>query len=282
MIDGKTQILGLLGHQISHTLSPRIHNFSAQKLGLNCVYLPFDVAPADLSSVLPALWRVGAIGFNVTVPHKLAVGELVTGSPVSVNTLYRQSDTQGHSAIAAASTDGVGFCRGLAHLGRDITSYSKLIVLGSGGASQALLSHFAAEGYDFADIALLRRSPRHDSAFTALPYAISFAPIAEASLRAAVAASDQDTLLIQATSAPLRGDDLSGLLPALQGFSGTIVDLVYGKPSALWRWGTDAGLPCQDGLPMLIEQARASQELWWQQSLSYSDLHAELHTVIHP
>lgn len=289
-IDGKTKILGLIGHGISHTLSPLIHNFTAKELGLNCVYLPFDIAPQHLATTLPSLWQLGAIGFNVTVPHKVAVGQIVTGSPISVNTLYRAAKVEtkaassGHSeGFSATSTDGEGFCTGLSHMGVDISSVKRLVILGSGGAVQALLSHFHTQSLQFDDITILRRSPTHDEALKACySYSsLNFASFDSSSLATALRAPPStDSLLIQATSAPLRGDDLAWLLEDLgedfAGYKGSVADLVYGQPSELYQEAKRLGLRCQDGLPMLIEQARAAQLLWWQQAGSYDAILAEL------
>lgn len=290
-IDGSTQVLGLLGHHISHTLSPDIHNFSAQQLGINTVYLPLSVAPEHLETTLKGLWHAGAQGFNITMPHKLAVGKLVTGSDVSVNTLYRKdhgsdaATSGGFSAdVAATSTDGEGFCRALAHLGRGIETFSRLVLIGSGGANRALVSHCVAVGLAFDRVTVLRRSPRHDQAFKELgavqqgkkPLAIHFAPLTVEALTAELAGSDADTLLVQGTSAPLQGEDLAYLTPGIAGFNGTFIDLVYGTPSALFHERKAAGAPCQDGLPMLVEQARIAQGLWWGQSLGYDQIMAHL------
>lgn len=276
-IDGSTKILGLLGHGIGHTLSPKIHNFSAQQLGINCVYLPFSVAPEHLETTLKGLWHAGALGFNITMPHKLAVGKIATGRDVSVNTLYRSASSE----MAATSTDGEGFCSGLLHLGRGVESFSRLVLIGTGGANRALVSHFAAVGITFERVTVLRRSDHGDAAFKSLGLSaqkgrneIHFAPLTADAL--AAEAEGEDTLVVQGTSAPLKGEDLSFLTPGLAGFKGTLVDLVYGTPSALFHHHQAAGGPCQDGLPMLIEQARVAQHLWWGQSLPYEEIMGHL------
>jgi shikimate 5-dehydrogenase len=59
---------------------------------------------------------------------------------------------------------------------------------------------------------------------------------------------------------------------ALSEYQGSLVDLIYDKPSALYFTALHRGIKAQDGLPMLIEQARLSQKLWWGKSASYEDL----------
>ena len=60
----------VLGHPIGHSLSPVMHNANIEALGLDAVYLAFDVDPARLMSVLPAMREMGFGGVNLTVPLK--------------------------------------------------------------------------------------------------------------------------------------------------------------------------------------------------------------------
>ena len=72
-IDGKTQLIGLIGWPVSHSFSPAMHNAAAAALGLNWVYLPLPVRPQDVGSALSGLSALGFRGVNITVPHKQAV-----------------------------------------------------------------------------------------------------------------------------------------------------------------------------------------------------------------
>ena len=46
-IDGKTEIYGIIGYPVRHTLSPLIQNAAFQRLGINAVYIPFEVKQAQ-------------------------------------------------------------------------------------------------------------------------------------------------------------------------------------------------------------------------------------------
>jgi shikimate dehydrogenase len=72
-IDGKTQLLGLLGWPVSHSLSPAMHNAAARALGLNLCYLPLAVPPDRIEAALAGLAALSFRGVNVTIPHKQAV-----------------------------------------------------------------------------------------------------------------------------------------------------------------------------------------------------------------
>lgn len=72
-ITGKTQLLGVIGHPVEHSLSPVMHNGAIANLGLDYVYLPFPIAPENLEIAIAGFAAVGVVGFSVTIPHKQAI-----------------------------------------------------------------------------------------------------------------------------------------------------------------------------------------------------------------
>jgi 3-dehydroquinate dehydratase/shikimate dehydrogenase len=97
-IDAKTQVYGLLGDPVAHSLSPLIHNRALRQLGINAVYVPFRVPRADLPEYLKALGSLPVRGFSVTIPHKELVATLAqyrdpaVESIQAANTLLRGDD----------------------------------------------------------------------------------------------------------------------------------------------------------------------------------------------
>ena len=73
MIDSSTQLLGVIGDPISHSLSPDMQNFVIQKLGLNYCYHAFHVTPTNLQKSIESFQTLKIKGINVTLPHKQAV-----------------------------------------------------------------------------------------------------------------------------------------------------------------------------------------------------------------
>ena len=92
-IDGETRVVALLGHPVSHSLSPRMQNAAFRYLGLNLAYVALDVEPSRVRGAVLGLAALGFAGANVTIPHKSAVipfcDEVEPGAlrPQSVNTL---------------------------------------------------------------------------------------------------------------------------------------------------------------------------------------------------
>ena len=276
-VSGDTKLLGILSEGASFTLSPALHNHAAKILNKNEIYVHFDLSSLHVKTFLDIFWHLGGRGLNVTMPHKNLVASLVESNGLaSINTLVRSE-----SGWKGFSTDGEGFLNGLAQAPAHVDEFDAVIILGSGGAAQAVLSAIASATKDRPIIAVIhRRSKNNDQKILA---AASNDPVLMLTLRSMDAASFADTLketqglrrlVIQATSAPKHGDTLLSYVPALQYLSkdDLLVDMIYDKPSALYLGALERGLRCLDGLPMLIEQARLSQLLWWGQSASYDEL----------
>ena len=104
-----TKLLGVLGDPIAHSLSPLIHNHWIREHGLDATYEAMQVKTGDFQNALSALSQRDAVGFNVTLPHKLSAFEAC--SDVSdaakaigaVNTLTVQPDRSWHGHNTDAS-----------------------------------------------------------------------------------------------------------------------------------------------------------------------------------
>jgi shikimate dehydrogenase len=119
-ISGRTQLYGLLGHPVAASLSPAMHNAALRHLGLDAVYVPFPVAPERLAEAVRGLAAAGIRGFNLTVPHKLAILPLLdeitpeAQAVGAVNTV-RVEHGSGTARLTGTNTDGAGFLRSLEH-----------------------------------------------------------------------------------------------------------------------------------------------------------------------
>lgn len=260
-ITASTQLGGIIGRGISHSLSPFIHNTSASLLGIDVAYLAFDFPEMPPMVFFDVMRQANCFGFNITVPYKESAAQLLApGALKSCNTLVNKA-----VHWEAASTDAEGFVRGLKDLGHTLEDFQAIVCLGYGGAAKALIEAFRQSVAETPILVLMRGSNVRQLEAAKLTVR-EFHP--EALKK--VLETYPKALLIQCTSAPLRGEDLSEFCPSLQGFQGAFVDLVYGRPSALLNYSAQRGIPCQDGIPMLLAQALASQKLWWGQSADFS------------
>ena len=255
-IDGQTQVLGILGEN-SSTLSPAIHNFSARYLNLNYVYVPLP--QAELATTITFLVESNIAGVNITYPYKQEVARLLASDLPSINTLYRHQ-----GKLCGTSTDGQGFWQGLAHSNIDHQAIKEVIILGNGGVGLALLDYLCQ--HQHLNIYVLARNRQRDEQLQKLVAGrcqLTLLPFTATSLERIIRATPCYRLVVQATNAPAAGDDLQRFCPALDQLTGAVVDLSYHRQSALYRYALQRGITAQDGLPMLIEQARLAQQLWW-------------------
>ncbi|NEQ52057.1 MAG: shikimate dehydrogenase, partial [Leptolyngbya sp. SIO3F4] len=70
MIKGTTQLLGVIGHPVKHSMSPVMHNAAIATLGLDYVYLPFPIAPEQLKTAVDGFAAVGLWGMVMLNPLK--------------------------------------------------------------------------------------------------------------------------------------------------------------------------------------------------------------------
>ena len=145
-ITGQTKLTGLLGSPVAHSISPLMHNEAFKQLGLDYAYLAFDVGTGELSKAVEGLKALGARGWNLTMPDKNLMCELVDElSPAAkicgaVNTVVNQD-----GYLTGYTTDGIGFMRAIQEEGLDVIG-KKMTILGAGGAASAIIVQAALDG----------------------------------------------------------------------------------------------------------------------------------------
>jgi len=133
--DAKTVLHAVFGHPVGHSLSPFMHSRAFAELGLNCVYLAFDVT--DIGAAMQAVRTLSMRGASVTIPHKLAVMEHLdevdeTARKMgAVNTVINEN-----GRLLGKNTDGLGAVMALEE--KTSLAGKSLLLLGSGGAARAV------------------------------------------------------------------------------------------------------------------------------------------------
>jgi 3-dehydroquinate dehydratase/shikimate dehydrogenase len=154
-LNAQTQVYGVVGDPISHSLSPLVHNAAYQHLGLNCVYLPFRVPRSDLAGFLGEFDKLPVRGYSLTIPHKEAAATLASQKTPAVsmtraaNTLVRDANGfTAHNTDYQAVLDSL-----LAHLPPAAegmppnTLHSKaVLILGAGGVARSVAWAMHREG----------------------------------------------------------------------------------------------------------------------------------------
>ena len=133
----------LFGSPVEHSLSPVIFNNTFQKLSLNHAYLPFNVSKSQLKHAVEAARTLGFDGFNVTMPHKTRILELVdrldgvAKKGGTVNTVARVG-----RRLVGYSTDGEGAFRAIKSYGLEPED-KNILVIGAGGAARAVVQRLS-------------------------------------------------------------------------------------------------------------------------------------------
>lgn len=155
-ITGHTKLYALIGSPVGHSGSPAMYNYSFEKLGIDSAYLAFDVPLEKTADAVAALRTLHVGGFNVTMPCKTAVAQLVDRlSPAAelvgaCNTVVVEED----GTMTGHITDGTGFIRNLKEHGVEIKD-KKMVLLGTGGAATAIAVQAALDGVE--EIAIFNR-----------------------------------------------------------------------------------------------------------------------------
>lgn len=261
--DAPTRLV-LLGHPVSHSLSPIFQNAALKSAGISASYDALDVAPAALDGVLRDLARAGVAG-NITIPHKEAVAEAcfkrtdLAQRVGAVNTFWHEK-----GKLIGDNTDVAGARVAIAALinappaggeQRDTKSPLRVTILGAGGAAAALL--VALES--FAPVAITVWARTRDRA-RAIAARVNIKVTIANDVNSAVADAD---LVINSTPIGLTGTDLPVAIAALKQ-SARILDLIPRAAETEWLRACRAqGHVCEDGMRMLIEQGAASFERWF-------------------
>jgi shikimate dehydrogenase len=247
--------LVLLGHPVSHSLSPRFQNAALRAAAIPLVYETMDVAPGALREIVEQLRSENAAG-NVTIPHKEAFALCCARlSPLAercaaVNTYWFESgalvgdntDVGGVDAIASALLGGA-------------RESAQVALIGAGGSAAAVLT--AAERWGSARVRLYNR--HMDRART---LAERFGAVVELST-SLDEALDGATLVVNATPIGLRDDEHPVAVDRLP-TGAAVFDLVYRTGETSWiRAARQAGHRAADGEGMLVEQGALAFELWF-------------------
>ncbi|MHB1444636.1 MAG: shikimate dehydrogenase [Acidimicrobiales bacterium] len=252
-LSGATGVAGVIGSPIRHSLSPALFNAAFAELGLDWVFLAFEVAPGGAGGAMAGFRALGLRGLSVTMPHKTDVASLVDRLTPdaerleAVNSVYwSDSDVVGHS------TDGAGFLDSLRAEGVDPGGLS-CAVLGAGGAARAVVLALADAGAS--EVVVVNRSPEPAIAAAALAGGLGRTGPPEEVAGAA--------LIVNATPLGMGGDPRMPLDPGLLRAGQVVVDLVYHPLiTPLLAAAAECGARPISGLGMLVHQAGHQLRAW--------------------
>lgn len=256
LINGSTELFGIIGSPVRHSLSPAMHNAAFASLGMNRVYVPLPVR--DLAQAVSGLRGLGFKGASVTVPHKEAVLPFLDElDPVAeqigaVNTLLLRHDDAGRTVVRGCNTDWLGSNAALAAAGIALER-SRVVVAGAGGSAKAVGFGLAQAG---AKVIITNRT------------AASGMKLAQWLSCEFVALDDLPWLtadvFVNTTSVGME-PDVDGIIvpPGMLSRFAVVMDIVYAPlKTRLLREAEAAGCRTVDGLAMLLHQGAEQFRLW--------------------
>ena len=265
MISAVTNLYGVVGNPIEHSLSPLLHNTLAKEMGLDMVYVAFNVRE-DIESAIDGAFALGIKGMNVTIPYKQDMLELVTKIDEraqrigAVNTLVRDEE-----GFIGYNTDITGLR--LALKNNDLSVMGKnVIILGAGGAAKAALYLAIAGGA--LSITIINRNV-NKAALLKEEFKDEYRNIEVLSLEALKfdfnILKKDNYFVFQTTNAgmyPFINECLIDNEEFYKKCEGGI-DLIYTPEETVFiKKMKEKGKRCINGLDMLIMQGVAAFELW--------------------
>jgi shikimate dehydrogenase len=263
---GATEVAGIIGDPVRHSISPAIHNAAYQALGIDWVYVAFPVRAGDGAAAVDAMRTLGLAGMSVTMPHKAdVVDRLDRLEPTAaklgvVNTITRRG-VDGGFELVGDSTDGIGFLSALRGDDGFDPAGKRCVVLGSGGAGRSVTLALAESGASSVGV-VGRRLAVAEAAAELAGVAGAVVEPSPGPIEAAVREAD---LVVNSSPVGMSpGDGLPfDLQPSWFHPDQLVVDLIYVPGTTpLLAAAREKGALASNGLGMLIHQAASQIEIW--------------------
>jgi shikimate dehydrogenase len=262
VITGKTAIVGLIGNPVGHSLSPPMHNAAFEFLGLDYVYVPFQVENDNLEEAINGAHSLNIKGLNVTIPHKTHVlsylddldkpAELIG----AVNTIkFDESGSTGYN------TDGIGAVRALEEV--STIKDKNVVMVGSGGAARAVAFQLMISGAE--SLFIINRTPEKAQKLQEDIEMKLMANVCSGGLEDLKNAVSDADILIDTTPIGMypHADDSPVLSAEMMHAELVVNDLVYNPlETALLKEAKKAGAKTVSGLKMLVYQGAEAFKIW--------------------
>lgn len=272
--------LAVLGHPISHSISPAMHN-AALAVMARCDprfttwrYVRFDIFPEDLPEALHRFHALKFRGLNLTVPHKVIAFDRVwqvdtAAQPIgAVNTL--RWSPEGWEGF---NTDGYGLATALREdLGASDLKNAPIVLLGAGGAARGAAVELLQRGCGSLWIAN-RTAANRDALLESLRPLATRSVLKGFDPQHPPADLPSGAWVINATSAGLRPTDPAPIDLRLLPRPAGVYDMIYNPPQTpLHAQASSLGLPLANGLSMLIHQGARALEIWSNASVPVEEM----------
>ncbi|MEX2442707.1 MAG: shikimate dehydrogenase [Alkalispirochaeta sp.] len=258
----KQDLTAVFGHPVAENPTQVMAEAAYVHYDLNWRYLTVEVLPEDLPAAVAGARAMGFGGFNLTIPHKVAVIPHLDGLGESakvigaVNCVVRRGDQ-----LIGENTDGRGFLESL----REVIDPqgARVTMIGAGGAARAIAVELALAGAT--SVTIINRSEERAADLVEYLQERLKCDIERAPWGDSIAVPEGTDVLINATSIGLY-PDVSGCPPidfSSLSSSTVVADVIPNPPhTPFLRHAEERGCRTIDGLGMLINQGRIGIQYW--------------------
>jgi shikimate dehydrogenase len=261
-LSAATEVVGVIGDPVAHSLSPLLHNTAFAALGLDWVSVGFRVPPGRAAEALAGARALGIRGLSVTMPHKEAMAGLVDRASSAaqrlgaVNCVVFGADGE-IGRTFGDNTDGAGLVAALRRGVHFDPGGRRCLVVGAGGAARAVVAALADAGA--VEVVVVNRTAERGAVAAGLA-----GPVGRPGVPGDATGCD---LVINATPlgmAGTTGHDVAWPIdPGLLRTGQTVIDLVYHPAMTTWlQAAQDRGATVANGRGMLVHQAALQLGVW--------------------
>ena len=256
----------VIGDPIEHSLSPTIHNAAYRELQLECTYIAYRVATGDLATGIESLKKIKISGFNVTIPHKIEMMNYLDNVDENCKKIGAVNTVLNDDGILRGfNTDMDGFLEPIKRKEIEIKN-SKILLLGAGGASRAIIAGFQKE--NAREITIVNRTKTNGDELAQFSNELGLNATSNTIEDMNLFDSNFD-FIVNASSLGLKNED--NIIPEKLFDEKTIVyDIVY-KPvkTNLINKAKEKNCKIIFGYEMLLGQAIRSFEIWLDRKAPY-------------
>lgn len=242
------KLFAIFGDPVSHSISPRMHNYAFKGLGIDACYTRYRLE--DGQKLREKFLSINLSGINITVPHKEAAFQAcdeIKGIAREIEAVNTIVNTNGQ--LIGYNTDAPGFLESAFRFGE----IGSVCIIGAGGTARAIAAAFKEKGVT---VTLLNRSENRLTYFKDRGYNVYSWQTWE---------DDTFDLVVNTTSAGLLSNDLPApvtILRPLLKRAKYAIDVVYNKETPFLSLAKELGIPSKDGSEMLLFQGVLAFELF--------------------
>lgn len=263
VINTETRLTGLIGFPLVQSYSPIMQNAAFNKCGLNKIYIPIEVEPANLEQVVKGISKMNFDGFNITKPYKIEIMKYLDEIDEAASLIGAVNTVKiSNRILKGCNTDGNGFLRSLEEGAGVETEGKNIFILGSGGAARAIAITLALNNVKKIYICNRTFEKAASLAADTNKLACSEAVLMEYSkMKAAI---NDSHILINTTNVGMFPNiDESPLNEKLLHNRLIVCDIVYNPiKTKLLQYAENKGCKIIPGLPMLVYQGVEAFEIW--------------------